>query len=163
MNQKGNGPENVLQFPSSAGYGDVQTAQENAVLEILTEKIRGSDERAKALNIMNGNQENLNALLRAPHFRARLTAHLQAYLTEQLPRAVGLFGSALTHEQSWAFKLLFELTGLHNVTAGILELPEEEEKNGVVISNAFERDYVERMLRYLRGHGNEQPAQVGED
>lgn len=161
----GNGQEgkNVLQFPSRSGHGDVEVAKENAVLQILTEKIRGSDERAKAVSVMNGSQENLDALLRTPHFRGRLTACIRAHLTAQLPLAVGLFVDALSKDQGWAFKLLFDLTGLHKITADILELPEEEEM-GVIISSAFERDYVERVLRNLRAHASEQPTQgPGED
>lgn len=143
------GSGEVLPFPSRGSDPDAaHAAAEKAVLEALLEKLRGSETREKLLKAGGGSHENVEAMLRSPHLRGGLAACVQAYLIEKIPEALKLFSDALQGGQSWAFKTLFEVIGFQQMGAGTLE---EREDSDVVISSAFERDYVRKALNQLKG------------
>lgn len=153
---KASGSGELLQFPSRGNDAQAAHAEwEGAVLEKLVEDLRGSATRKKLLAAGHVDHASVEALLRSPRFRGRLAQCAEAYLTEQLPEAMKLFSDALRGGQSWAFKVLFDAIGLSHMAEGVLR--GEPDQTDVVISDAFEQDYLQGALNQLKRRRSNQP------
>ncbi len=157
------GSGEVLPFPSRGNEAEAAHAEwESAVLEKLVEDLRGSATRKKLLAAGRADHASVETLLRSPRFRGRLAECAEAYLTEQLPEAMKLFSDALRGGQSWAFKVLFDAIGLSHMAEGVLR--GEPDKRDVVISDAFEHDYLQGALNQLkRRKSNQADAETAKE
>jgi hypothetical protein len=74
----------------------------------------------------------------------------KARLTEMLPLALDRLRKAIDDREPWAIKLLLEAAGLERIASQILG---DDNSGGEdpIISTAFERDIVERVLNVFRG------------
>lgn len=81
---------------------------------------------------------------------ASVTASAWALLTKMLPLALDRLREAIEGGEPWAIKLLLEAAGLERIASQILSDNNNTGKDPI-ISTAFERDIVERMLNVFRG------------
>ena len=79
-----------------------------------------------------------------------IVASAKSHLSDLIPLALDKLKSAITKGESWAIKLLLEAAAFERIAQQVLE-ERASNKAGPIISTAFERHLVERVLRVFRG------------
>jgi len=157
MTDKEKHPGEVIPFPATRTATERTSAWEEAVFRILVAPLRANPALQEIMQFTGRSAGEIEDFLCTSRLRTRVLACLKSYLTGQLVLAVAQLNHALARGESWAFKLLLDAFKSGQFASSLREDPPDQ--SDVVISEAFERDVIERTLAYLRGR-NDQQAQA---
>ena len=135
---------------------DAETQIEAVVIQVASRALRSNAERREAKRKSGGTDEKIEAALLSPKVQREMDSVAAAYLREQTPKVIRLVFREALNKQSWACKIVLEMSGAADLIRAALSAPAEEPAD-VFISSAVERSILERHREYLRNNNATEP------
>lgn len=150
MSNEPGGPEKI-QLSSSF----LQTELEQKVFSLVVQPLYGTEVRKQLRSKHLASDDEIDAVLTSPDMKRALGRSVEAFLQHRLPALLQMIFMAAEKKESWACKLILELTGIAELLHAVVSETEEEILEAQVVSE-HEQELVESFRRLVAGEGREE-------
>ncbi len=143
------------------GSSVFRTELERAVFSEVTESLYTTEARKK-INKKHpaASNDEIDAVLISPGMKRQISQSVEAFLQQQLPALLEKIFQQASEGQSWACKLVLELTGIAELLRAAVSQAEGEIQEMQVISE-LEKGLVESFRQLVAGEGREEAQPDG--
>ena len=147
-------PEHVEEVQTAPSV--FRTELERGVFWLVTSPLYMTKERGQIQEKYPGtSNDEIDAVLNSPEMRRQISRSIEAFLQQQLPILLEKIFKQADEGQSWACKLVLELTGIAELLRAAVSRAEGELEETQVISE-LERGLVESFRQLVAGEGKEE-------
>jgi len=150
MSDEGEHVEQVQMGPSV-----FRTELERVVFSVVTTPLYTTEARKTICKGRPFSNEEIDAVLISPEMRRQISRSIEAFLQQQLPVLLEKIFKQADEGQSWACKLVLELTGIAELLRAAVSQAEGEIQEMQVISE-LEKGLVESFRQLVVGEGREE-------
>ena len=140
----------------SSGF---ETELERSVFAVVTDSLYKTTERAQIQKLHSAaSKDEIDAVLTSPAMKRRISQSVEAFLQQQLPALLNKIFRQADEGQSWACKVVLELTGIAELLRAAVSRADGGIEELQVISE-LERGLVESFRQLAAGEGREEAQQ----
>ena len=152
-------PEHEEQI--QVGPSVFRTELERVVFSVVTTPLYATEARKTICKGRPFSNDEIDAVLISPEMKRQISQAVEAFLQQQLQALLEKIFKQADEGQSWACKLVLELTGIAELLRAAVLRTEGEIQETQVISE-LERGLVESFRQLVTGEGREEAQQDGE-
>ena len=139
--------------PQSSGHSSPENgagapALESRILRVFSAVLGETEIHKQLCEQTRASPQALETAIHSPHLRGALADRQAAFLVEQTVELLRALADGVHKRESWACKMVLEMTGLSDLFRGLLAVKIEEEKE-IIFSSDYERALFENVRELM--------------